>query len=62
MPNLFAALIGLATFAALCGGYALFRSYVAADERLARETLARETRKPAGEGFAIGGYNRPGEN
>lgn len=62
MADVLAIAVGVAVFAALCGGYAYLQSLRAAGERLARERLARETRPRLGNVAAIGGVNRPGEN
>jgi hypothetical protein len=61
-PDLIAALVGLATFAAIIGGAALIRSYRDAARRLERESLYRSTRPVADGGRYVGGHDRPGAN
>lgn len=62
-PDLLAALVGLATFAAIIGGAALIRSYRNAANRLDAERLYKATRRTPGDGGRfIGGHDRPGMN
>lgn len=62
MADVLAIAVGVAVFAALCGGYAYLQGLRAAGERLSRERLARETRPRMDGGQYVGGHNRPGDN